>query len=143
MGCLLTAALVLGGLLWATLHDDAPSDDFSAPSTVIPVSTTIAPDVSVSKIQQVTTYDPEGDDGQENDNLVGLSFDGDPATVWSTLCYGSRTLGGKGGVGVVADLGTPAIGTFAVAIASAPYQIQILTAGDGVIPRRSPTGDHP
>ena len=134
VGCLLTAALVLGGLLWATLRDDTASGDFSAPPTVVPVSTTIAPEVAVSKIQQVTTFDPEGDDGQENDELVGLSIDGDPATVWSTLCYGSRTLGGKGGVGVVADLGTAAIGTFAVSIASAPYQIQILTAGDGAIP---------
>jgi len=56
--------------------------------------------------------------------------------VWSTLCYGSRTLGGKTGVGIVADLGTGAIGTFSVSIASAPYQIQILTAGDGAIPAK-------
>jgi eukaryotic-like serine/threonine-protein kinase len=134
VGGLLTAALVLGGLLWATLSDDTAQGDFSVPSTVVPVTTTtIVPDVSISKIQQVTTYDPDGDP-QENDNLVGLSIDGDPATVWSTLCYGSRTLGGKGGVGLVADLGTAAIGTFAVSIASAPYQIQILTAGDGAIP---------
>ncbi|MEP7204222.1 MAG: serine/threonine-protein kinase [Ilumatobacteraceae bacterium] len=135
VGGLLTAALVLGGLLWATLRDDTPpSGDFTAPSTVVPITTTMTPDASISKIQQVTTYDPEGDDGQENDNLVGLSIDGDPATVWSTLCYGSRTLGGKTGVGVVADLGTAGMGTFAVSVASAPFQIQILTAGDGAIP---------
>jgi hypothetical protein len=134
VSALLASALVLGGVLWTTLRDNTANGDFSAPSTVIPVTTTVAPEVAVSKIQQVTTYDPEGDDGQENDNLVGLSIDGDPATVWSTLCYGSRTLGGKGGVGVVADLGSAAIGTFAVAVASAPYQIQILTAGDGAIP---------
>ncbi len=47
-------------------------------------------------------------------------IDGDPATVWSTLCYGSRTLGGKGGVGLVADLGTPAIGTFTVSDRQCP-----------------------
>jgi len=79
-------------------------------------------------------YDPEGDDGQENDNLAAFAIDGQPATVWSTLCYGSRTLGGKTGVGIVADLGAAAIGTFTVAVASAPYQIQVLTAGDGSIP---------
>ena len=50
------------------------------------------------------------------------------------MCYGSRTLGGKQGVGVVADLGTATMGTFTVSIASAPYQIQILTAPDGAIP---------
>jgi hypothetical protein len=134
VGGLLAAALVLVALLWATLHDNSTSSGFSPPSTVIPTSSTAPPVVAPTTIQNVTTYDPEGDDGQENDALVGLAFDGNPATFWSTLCYGSRTLGGKGGVGVVADLGTAAMGTFTVSIASAPYQIQILTAGDGTIP---------
>jgi len=134
---LLAAALILGGLLWATLHDTTSNNGFAAPPTVVPESTTIpasTPIAAASRIVKVTTYDPEGDDGQENDALVSRAIDGDPATMWSTLCYGSRTLGGKGGVGVVADLGTASIGTFSVFIASAPYQIQILTAGDGTIP---------
>jgi hypothetical protein len=134
VGGLLTAALVLGGLLWATLHDNTSSSGLVPPSTVIPTSSTAPPIVAPTTIQNVTTFDPEGDDGQENDDLVSRSIDGNPATFWSTLCYGSRTLGGKGGVGIVADLGTAAIGTFTVSMASAPYQIQILTAGDGAIP---------
>ena len=137
VGGLLAAALVLAGLLWATLHDNTSNNGFAAPPTVVPDPTTTlsdAPIAATSKIVNVTTYDPEGDDGQENDALVSRAIDGDPATMWSTLCYGSRTLGGKGGVGVVADLGEASIGTFSVFIASAPYQIQILTAGDGVIP---------
>jgi serine/threonine-protein kinase len=134
VSCLLAAALVLGGLLWATLQNNTPDSEFSPPSTVVPTSSTIASVVPASKIERVTTYDPEGDDGQENDHLVSLTIDGNPATVWSTLCYGSRTLGGKSGVGVVADLGTAAMGTFTVTIASAPFQIQILIAGDGAIP---------
>ena len=134
VGGLLAAALVLGGLLWTTLRDDTPDDGFAAPPSVVPITTTIAPAAPTSKIVQVTTYDPEGDDGQENDDLVARAIDGDPTTVWSTLCYGSRSLGGKQGVGVVADLGTAAIGTFTVSISSAPYQLQILTAGDGAIP---------
>jgi eukaryotic-like serine/threonine-protein kinase len=135
VGGLLTAALVLGGLLWATLSNDTPKSDFAAPPTVVPSSTTAAPPAApASAIVKVTTYDPEGTDGQENDDLVARTIDGDPATMWSTLCYGSKTLGGKGGVGVVADLGKPEMGTFTVDIASAPYQIQILTAGDGTIP---------
>ena len=135
VGGLLAAALVLSGLLWATLHDNPSSSGFAAPPTVVPATTTIPPAAAPSsKIVKVTTYDPEGDDGQENDALVTRSIDGDPVTVWSTLCYGSRTLGGKGGVGLVADLGTPAIGTFTVSVASAPYQIQILTSGGDAIP---------
>ncbi len=136
VGGLLAAALVLGGLLWATLHDNTTTSGFSPPSTVIPTSSTAAPVVAPTTIQAVTTYDPDGDDGQENDQLVSQAIDGNPATFWSTLCYGSRTLGGKGGVGIVADLGTAAIGTFTASIASAPYQVQILTAGDGAIPAK-------
>ena len=142
VGGLLAAALVLGGLLWATLHDNTPDSGFAAPPSVVPVTTTTAAIAPSSKIVKVTTYDPEGDDGQENDNLVSRAIDGNPATVWSTLCYGSKTLGGKQGVGVVADLGTAATGTFSVFIASAPYQIQILTASTGRFPLRSPTGGH-
>jgi eukaryotic-like serine/threonine-protein kinase len=136
VGGLLAAALVLSGLLWATLHDNTSGSGFAAPSTVVPATTTVptaAPPPS-SKIAKVTTYDPDGTDGQENDALAALSIDGNPATVWSTLCYGSRTLGGKGGVGVVAELGKAAIGTFTVSVASAPYQIQILTSGADSIP---------
>jgi serine/threonine protein kinase len=136
VGGLLAAALILGGILWATLRDDTPSSSFAAPPTVVPVTTTTSATAPSSKIVKVTTYDPEGDDGQENDALAALAIDGNPATVWSTLCYGSRTMGGKTGVGIVADLGAGEIGTFSVSIASAPYQIQILTAVDGGIPTK-------
>jgi serine/threonine-protein kinase len=136
VGGLLAAALILGGLLWATLRDKTPATGFAAPSTVVPVTTTIPPTGPASKIVKVTTYDPEGTDGQENDALAALAIDGNPATMWSTLCYGSRTMGGKTGVGIVADLGSGAIGTFAVSVASAPYQVQILTAIDGPIPTK-------
>ena len=108
MACWL-AALVLGGLLWATLHDTTSNDGCSllrrrwCPVHDHPGAAPIAP---ASKIVKVTTYDPEGDDGQENDDLVSRAIDGRSGDMWSTLCYGSRTLGGKGGVGIVADLGT-------------------------------------
>jgi len=134
---LLLAALVLGGFMWVTLRTDSPDASFDPPSTLVPVTTTAGDPAAVpssSKIVKVTTYDPEGTDGQENDALAALAIDGNPATMWSTVCYGSRTLGGKTGVGIVADLGKAAIGTFTVSVASAPYQIQILTAGDGSIP---------
>src|SRR4051794_1245381 len=134
VSALLVAAAVLGGFMWVTLRTNSPDSSFDPPSTVVPVTTTLPATAPASAIVKVTTYDPEGDDGQENDNLAAFAIDGNPATMWSTLCYGSRTLGGKTGVGIVADLGKAAIGTFTVSVASAPYQIQILTAGDGSIP---------
>jgi len=136
VGGLLAAALVLGGLLWTTLRDNPNDSGFAAPPTQVPVTTIAAPSSAppASKIQRVTSYDPDGTDGQENDSLTAFTIDGNPATVWSTVCYGSRSLGGKQGVGIVADLGSSQTGTFTVSIASAPYQVQILTATDGAIP---------
>jgi eukaryotic-like serine/threonine-protein kinase len=134
VGGLLAAALVLGGVLWTTLHDTTPTDGAPAPSTVLP--TTTAAIAAATKIASVVAYDPEGDDGHENDNLVSLAIDGNPATMWSTVCYGSRTLGGKTGVGVVADLGSLVSGTFTVSIASAPFQAQILTSANTTIPAK-------
>ncbi|MCZ2858821.1 hypothetical protein [Blastococcus sp. VKM Ac-2987] len=60
--------------------------------------------VAVSGAQ---VFDPFGDGEPENDDEVPLSFDGDPATAWSTLNYrGSPAFGNlKPGVGVVYDLG--------------------------------------
>ncbi len=53
-------------------------------------------------------FDPFGDGEPENNGDVPLSFDGDPATSWSTLNYrGSPAFGNlKPGVGVVYDLGS-------------------------------------
>ncbi|MGY1602004.1 hypothetical protein [Geodermatophilus sp. SYSU D00815] len=52
-------------------------------------------------------YNPEGDGEPENDEDVPLSFDGDPATSWSTVTYFRSPAFGnlKSGVGVLYDLG--------------------------------------
>ncbi len=51
-------------------------------------------------------YDPEGD-GQENDQLVANSTDGDPATDWHTEHYNTAEFGNlKSGVGLVLDAAT-------------------------------------
>jgi hypothetical protein len=53
-------------------------------------------------------FDPFGDGAPENDQDVPQSFDGNPATAWSTLTYqGSPAFGNlKPGVGVLYDLGS-------------------------------------
>lgn len=53
-------------------------------------------------------FDPFGDGEPENDSDVPQSFDGDPATSWTTLTYrGSPAFGNlKPGVGVLYDLGS-------------------------------------
>ncbi|MDT0274412.1 protein kinase family protein [Blastococcus goldschmidtiae] len=63
------------------------------------------PEVAIS---EASIFDPGGDGAPENDGDVPLTFDGDPATTWSTLNYrGSPAFGNlKPGVGVLYDLGS-------------------------------------
>jgi hypothetical protein len=59
-------------------------------------------------IASASVFDPFGDGEPENDDDVPRTFDGDPATTWSTLSYrGSADFGHlKPGVGVLYDLGS-------------------------------------
>ena len=60
------------------------------------------------QIAAADVFDPFGDGAPENNDDVQLSYDGDPATAWSTLHYrGSPAFGNlKPGVGLVYDLGS-------------------------------------
>lgn len=66
-----------------------------------------APAGTPATVTAATVFDPGGDGAPENDGDVPLSYDGDPATSWSTLQYrGSPAFGNlKEGVGIVYDLG--------------------------------------
>ena len=132
VGGLLLLAFIVGLVLFATLRDDNPAG-FTPPVTT---ATALTPtSVASASILAVSTYDPEGSDPTENDDQVGRAIDGDSNTAWHTLCYSDRFLGGaKQGVGLVADLGADATGTFTALIASAPYQVKIFVAPDGAIP---------
>jgi hypothetical protein len=68
-------------------------------------------------IVSVRSYDPFADDnndgktdkrkGEENEDSAVLAIDVDPATEWLTDTYSSADADGKGGVGLIADLGQP------------------------------------
>lgn len=57
--------------------------------------------------EDLSDYDPDGDEGEHPDELA-LAVDGDPTgTAWTTENYVQRDMG-KSGVGVFVDLGEPA-----------------------------------
>lgn len=133
VGGLLLIAFIVGLVLWVTMsNDDASGFD---------VATTLAPDTTVADavtpaaaaIVAVRTFDPEGDQ-VERDDLVANAIDNDLSTAWTTVCYSSKFLGGKQGVGLVADLGSNGTGTFTIALGSAPYQVKVFAAPDGTAP---------
>lgn len=68
-------------------------------------------------IISVRSYDPLADDdnngrtdkkrGRENEESAGFAVDVDGTTAWITDAYPSRDLDGKGGVGLILDMGGP------------------------------------
>jgi hypothetical protein len=114
---ILALALVIGFAFWfgnSVLSVAGNYDDIegSTPSGSVAGSTSASKEAPASggpvKVTKGTVFDPGGDGAPENDNQVPQSFDGDPATAWSTLTYqGSAEFGNlKDGVGVVYDLGS-------------------------------------
>ncbi|MEN9645286.1 MAG: hypothetical protein RL238_1955 [Actinomycetota bacterium] len=137
IGGLLAAAAVVALVLWVTMGTDGNSSPGIA-TTVAPGgdtagATSVAP-VAGEGILSVRSFDPDGDDGVENDDQAALAIDGNTETAWQTVCYSDKYLGGKGGVGLVADLGADRTGTLQVVLGSAPYQVRIYAVGDGLNP---------
>jgi serine/threonine protein kinase len=116
---LLAAAAVSGAVLWNALKGDTD------PEIVEPV-----PSVAITAI---STYDPDGDDGTENDAMVAALSDGFNNTAWTTVCYADPAFGDKAGVGVVATLSAATTGTLTTYVGSGSWQIDVFGV-DGAIP---------
>ncbi len=78
----------------------------SAPQDPSGEATPPPAEVPAAAITGATLFNPQDSD-PENEGDVPLTFDGDPATAWSTVTYrGSADFAGlKDGVGIVYDLG--------------------------------------
>jgi eukaryotic-like serine/threonine-protein kinase len=63
--------------------------------------------VSSGRIAGTKEFDPPPGDGTENPAMLENLIDGKPSTFWTTLCYNSRDLAPKKGVGVVLRLRNP------------------------------------
>lgn len=127
VGALLATAAVLVAVLATRLGDDEAAGSVT-PTTIDPAASVSPPATGAplagTTIASVRAFDPDGD-GEENDDQANAVIDGDPSTGWSTVCYSSEYLGGKGGVGLMATFDAPAAGTLAVDIASAPWIVEV------------------
>jgi serine/threonine protein kinase len=135
---LLVAAIGVGALLWANLEFGGgesvvstpviPEDSVAAPAGNIP------PGVVGTTIATITAYDPDGD-GSENDSDAVLALaDANAATSWGTVCYSSKYLGGKGGVGLVVSFDGPVQTALQVELQTAPYQVTFFASDAEAIP---------
>lgn len=59
-------------------------------------------------IVDASSFDPQGNDRVENENLIPALYDGNPSNAWRTVGYDSAEFGRlKSGVGFYVDLGAP------------------------------------
>jgi len=127
---LLVAGLLGGGALWFTGQSTpaativAPVEDIVAPAVIEPAS-----------IVSIMSYDPSGDDGEENEALVPLLLDSNPKTNWTTTCYANQYFGSKEFVGLIVQFSAPTIGTLNVYMGNAPWKIDVYTALDTAPPQ--------
>ena len=109
--------------------DEALSDEpgqGDTPDGVAPAAT--------ATIVGLVAYDPEGD-GEENDaEAADALADGDPDTAWRTVCYSSRFMGAKSGVGLVVSFDTPTSLPITVEVMHGPYQLQFFATDAEEIP---------
>jgi serine/threonine-protein kinase len=104
------AVLVVAAIAAVVLYGTGSEDPEPA---VEPVALTLS---------AVVDYDPQGDDGEERDDLRGLAIDGDPATAWYTENYrDTPEFGGlKDGAGLLLGLTGPAAATEMVVTSPTP-----------------------
>lgn len=90
--------------------------------------TTVSPDERRLPMVSVQDFDPFGVDG-ENSEQRRFAVDGDPLTAWTTVTYYDPFMGGKPGVGLRIDLGTPRpIRSVDLKLVGANSNLQVLAA---------------
>lgn len=119
---------IVVGIFWIgrQLIDSAPTADDAIDPTLEEILTSPAQPmeqvdtggfVSSFPVVGFRSYDPYGDDdgndkpdkrkGRENEELAVTVNDEEPDTAWLTSEYSTPDLDGKGGVGLIVDLGEP------------------------------------
>jgi serine/threonine-protein kinase len=117
--------VLAGVVLWRSV---------SSPSTKSPVASASTTPVATGPVNivAVSSYDPDGDDNSENDDLIPNLLDGKSGTQWRTVCYGNNQFGSKKGVGFVAELSGRSTGTLSVDFGYAPWEVDVYGYSDSL-----------
>lgn len=79
-------------------------------------------------ISRMVSFDPNGDDAEENEAQIWALRDGNPKTAWTTDCYANQFFGTKEYVGVLIELTRASTGTLQVGMKNGPWSLEIYTA---------------
>lgn len=122
---LLAASMVMAGFLWKGLQNTKSSSNTSVVNKV---------EVGPVNVVAMHSYDPNGDDGVENESMIPYLTDNNPDTAWTTVCYGNQYFGSKGGVGVVLQLSGMGIGTLNTTFKTAPWNAEVYVTQSETVP---------
>ncbi|NBO97562.1 MAG: serine/threonine protein kinase, partial [Actinobacteria bacterium] len=100
-----------------------------------PVVESVSVDQSPITISRMVSFDPNGDDAQENEAQIWALRDGNPKTAWTTDCYANQFFGTKEYVGVLIELSRATTGVLQVGMKNGPWSLEIYTA-NGSAPSR-------
>lgn len=128
VAAVIVAAVVMGILLWNGLQN-------TKSSTIAPGSSN-TPAIGAVSLTSIRSYDPNGDDGVENEAQIPLLLDNNPATSWTTVCYGDRYFGSKGGLGLVLELSGTGIGTISANFGNGPWNAEVYSVDSPTVPAR-------
>ncbi len=124
LGLIGAVVVVCAVVLWQVVKETQP-DSSTADSTLVTPSS-----LGPLSIVSASSFDPNGDDGHENEAQIGALLDENPETTWTTTCYSNQYFGSKEFVGVLLHLSRPATGTLGVGMSNAPWTIEIYAAQD-------------
>ena len=128
VAAVIVAAVIMGVLLWNGLQNTK--------SSIIAPGSSNTPVIGAVSLTSIRSYDPNGDDGVENEAQVPLLLDNNPATSWTTVCYGDRFFGSKGGLGLVLEMSGTGIGTITANFGNGPWNAEVYSVDSPTVPAR-------
>ena len=120
---LLLATLILTGLVITAVMRTRDPDNVVIPDEVVAVETPVATGPVI--MSAINSFDPNGDDGVENEEIIGALVDKNPQSSWATSCYADKFFGAKGNVGVLVTLSGAGTGALRVNFANGPWGADI------------------
>lgn len=119
---LLLATLVLTGLVIAAVMRTRDPENVVIPQEVAVEAAVVT---GPATIAAVNSFDPNGDDGVENEEIIGALTDKNPQSAWATSCYADKFFGAKEHVGVLVTLTGAGTGALRVNFANGPWGVEI------------------